>query len=102
MKEKEIKKEEQKIYVPVYIINPRRDWIILMVISATIFLGAIFYDYSFYKRVSTGEMYISVNKDELTLEALNVDELKKILQLYKDKSDFTSQFQTMHSIDPSL
>ncbi len=101
MTEKEIKKEE-KVSMLIYSIHPKRDWMVILISFLVIFIGVLFYDYSFYSRASGGEMYISVNKDELKLESLNIDALKKVLQDYKDKSQYITDFKSVSLVDPSL
>ncbi len=102
MKENEVIKKEEKSLISENFINPKRDWAIILISFIVLLLGIIFYDYQFYKKVSNGEMFISVNKEELKLESLNIDELNKVIKYYDEKSKYTSEFKSASSVDPSL
>ena len=84
------------------IINPRRDWIILIVLFLIMIISAIIFDASFYTKISNGDMYVSVSREELNLENLKTGDLKKLIEDFESKKEIISNLKIKYLIDPSL
>jgi|GEM_PF-6621325 len=91
-----------KIFDSNKVINPKRDWILLIILFLVMLVCAITYDSLIYTKISNGEMYVSINRNELNLENLKIDELKKLIDNFESKSAKISSLKIGPSIDPSL
>ncbi len=101
-----MKKEEQaRIYNFLYsknLINPKRDWIIICLLIATFAILFVIFDLYAYKNIVNGDMFVSVNKSDLKLETLRIDDLKKVLADFEAKKSMSQSVKIEHSVDPSL
>ena len=84
------------------IINPKREWTILLIFFSLMLLAFLLFDEITYQKISSGEMYISVNKSELNIEVLKVDELKKLINDFELKKEKIAALRIMNLIDPSI
>ena len=84
------------------IVNPRRDWNILIILFFVFILASIGFDLYMYLQIKSGDMYISVNKSELTIENLKSADLKKILDKFESKKVIITTLKLEKLIDPSL
>ncbi len=84
------------------IINPKRDWIILIALFLIMIISVLSFDLITYERIANGDMYVSVSKDELNLENLKTDALKKLIENFESKSAKISSLKIEPSIDPSI
>lgn len=100
------KKHNSQILSSLYIsskyINPLRDWIFLLVISFIIIVCFIFFDYSIYKKIIVGEMYVSVEEKELTLEKLDKKNIGELLDDFNRRVDYISKSKVLKNPDPSI
>ncbi len=101
-KEGEITKEKEKILYSKNLINPKRDWTILVVIFLVSIALSISFDIFMYKNIVSGEMFVTVNRDELSLENLKIDDLKKVLANFDTKKSATLNYKLEHSVDPAI
>jgi len=84
------------------LISPRRDWIILLACAALALGAALTFDAFMYTQITSGEMYVSVNKDQLDLQPLKTDQLKAILDNFQNRSVASTSLKVGTQIDPSL
>jgi len=84
------------------LINPNREWRIILVIIFFIIIGTIFYDIYTYMQISSGEMYISVKKEELIIENLKENQLKKVVNSFEQKIEISSSSKLENLPDPSI
>jgi hypothetical protein len=89
-------------YSPIKKINPGRDWVILSVIFCVLLISAIVFNLYFYLNISNGDMYISVNKEDLMLKSLKIDSLKKVVDNFESKKEIISKLKVEYIIDPSI
>lgn len=83
-------------------VNPKRDWMTLIAILSLLIILAMGFDMYMYKQIVSGDMYVSVKKDELTIETLKKDELRKILDTYEFKKVNVIDLKTTNLVDPSI
>ncbi len=99
------KENQNNIYNFFYsknLINPKRDWIIILVLMFALTITFVVFDLYAYKNIVSGEMFVSVNKSELKLETLRIDDLKNVLFDFEAKKSAVSIIKIEHSVDPSL
>jgi hypothetical protein len=89
-------------YSPIKKINPSRDWIILRVVFCILLILTIVFDLYFYMNISNGDMYISVNKEDLMLKSLKIDSLKNLVESFESKKEIISKLKVEYIIDPSI
>lgn len=84
------------------IVNPFRDWKIIMIISVVIFLVLLSLDLYLYMRSAGGSMFVSGSKIEETLGRLDKINLNKVIDYFKAKEDTKLEMKKTSIIDPSL
>ena len=94
------------LYKPIFlsdkIVNPRRDWKILVTLCAVLIMTSIGFDYCMYKWITNEDMYVSINTQDLVIEHLKSDDLKKILTNFEIKKTNVTTLKLKNSVDPSL
>lgn len=88
--------------IPREFVNPKRDWITLIIILNILVISAVGFDIYMYNQIVSGDMYVSVQKDELVIEKLKKNELGKILDVYESKKVNVINLKTNNLIDPSI
>lgn len=84
------------------IVNPKRDWNILIIIFIIFIIASVGFDFYMYQQITSGDMYISVNKNELTIENLKSLDLKKILDNFETKKSMIMTLKLENLVDPSI
>lgn len=84
------------------IVNPRRDWNILLILFVVFIVASIGFDTYMYLQIVSGDMYVSVNRSDLTIEALKTTELQKILDNFEAKKVKITTLKIENLVDPSL
>jgi hypothetical protein len=84
------------------IVNPKRDWHIILFIFAILIIASVGFDFYMYQKIVSGDMYVSVNKEELTIENLKANDLKKILDNFEVKKSAATTLKLENLVDPSL
>ena len=84
------------------VVNPKREWAILVILFSCMITVSFVFDAYLYNQIVSGDMYISVNKDELVLENLKTNEIKKLLANFELKADKIRNLKIEKLIDPSL
>lgn len=84
------------------IVSPKRDWRILLIIFSILVITSIAFDFYMYQKIVSGDMYVSVKKDELVIESLKSDELKKIADNFEAKKTNINNIKLENLIDPSI
>jgi hypothetical protein len=93
--------QTKKIF-SVKIVNPKRDWHILLFVFIILIISAIGFDFYIYQKIVGGDMYVTINKDELTIENLKSDDLQKILDYFEIKKSKISTIKLENLVDPSI
>lgn len=84
------------------LIKPKRDWCILVSIFTILILIVLIFDFYMYKKTVSGDMYVSVQRNELTIEDLKVNEIEKILKKFDDRKNIVNNLKIEKVSDPSL
>jgi hypothetical protein len=84
------------------IVNPKRDWSILVFLFSIIIIASIGFDFYMYRKIVSGDMYVSVRKDELVIESLKSNDLKKIADNFELKKTNMTNLKLENLIDPSI
>ncbi len=84
------------------IVNPKRNWKILIILFAVFIVASLGFDFYMYKKIASGDMYIDVTREELTIENLKSDDLKKILDNFETKKATITTIKLENMIDPSI
>lgn len=84
------------------IINSRRDWCILILLFVIFIISVSIFDFSMYRKTVSGDMYVSVQRNELTIEDLKIDNIEKVLKIFEDKKDLVNTLKIEKVVDPSL
>lgn len=90
------------IFSSAKIINPRRDWSILLGLCVSFIIFAIAFDYCMYRKTVNGDMYVSIKKEELTVEDLKINDIKNILSVFENKTNIINNLKIEKLVDPSL
>jgi len=80
----------------------KRDWNILLVIFLILLLASIGFDISMHQKIVSGDMYVSVNRNELIIENLKSNDLKKILDNFENKKAKITTLKMQNLVDPSI
>ena len=83
-------------------INPERDWKILTFFFIVLIILSIGFDAYIYEKIVSGDMYVNVQKNELMIENLKKDDLKKILDNFEAKKANFPNLKLQKLVDPSL
>ncbi len=84
------------------LVNPKREWEILVIVFAIFILSAIAFDFYMYRQIVGGDMYVSVKKEEVTVEKLKSTELQKILSNFEIKKSKIMTQKLENLVDPSI
>lgn len=84
------------------IVKPKREWFILMTIFLSSILFAIGFNVYMYLNITSGEMYVSVNKEELIIEDLKEKALDEIVNKIDYKKNNFSNLKIEKLLDPSI
>ena len=82
--------------------NPKRDWGILIVFFFILILISVGFDMYMYQKIVSGDMYISVKREELVIESLKSKDLQKILENFQAKKSAITTLKVESMVDPSL
>ena len=83
-------------------IKPRRDWKVLVVLLIVMFLGIMSFDaFLYYKNVG-GEMYVSIDKNDIYLQKIKSANLNLVIQNFENKKTAFATLKRSLLIDPSL
>jgi hypothetical protein len=83
-------------------VKPKRDWMVLRIIFAALIIASIAFDAYMYREIVSGDMYISVKREELTIESLKTTDLQKIADSFERKKTSMTTLKIENLIDPSL
>ena len=92
----------EKVFSSEKIVNPSRDWNILMIILSVIILISIIFDYSMYCQIVSGDMYVSVNRQDLVIENLKSKDLQRIVDNFDARKAKVSNLKLENLVDPSI
>ncbi len=84
------------------IINPKREWILLLAFFTILAVSSVVFDFVMYQKISSGEMYISIDRSELNIEVLKTDELKKLINDFEARKVMVASLKTENLVDPSI
>jgi cell division protein FtsI/penicillin-binding protein 2 len=84
------------------IVNPKRDWTIILILSVIFIVTAIGFDAYMYLQIISGDMYVSVQRNELIIENLKTSALQDILNTFESKKANLSTLKTDSLVDPSI
>jgi predicted Holliday junction resolvase-like endonuclease len=84
------------------IVNPKRDWIILLILFLIMIISVIVFDIIIYEKISSGDMYVSVNREELTPENLKTADLTRLIDNFEAKRQKMLNLKIQPLIDPSI
>ena len=90
------------IFLPRGIVNPKRDWNILIILFIVLITSSVGFDFYMYQHIVSGDMYVSVTKTELVIENLKSDDLKKILENFETKKSKITTLKLENLVDPSI
>lgn len=88
--------------LPREIVNPKRDWRILIGVFVLLILSVILFDGYMYKQIVGGDMYVSVKREELVVEDLKASDLDKIILNFNSKRLNINNLKLENLIDPSI
>ena len=84
------------------IVSPKRDWRILLIIFSILVITSIAFDFYMYQKIVSGDMYVSVKKDELVIESLKSEDLKNINDNFEFKVVNITKLKLENLVDPSI
>lgn len=84
------------------IINPRKNWIFLLVLLTVFVVISIVFDLYMYYKISNGDLYVIVKTEDVTVENLKSVELQKILDNFETKKNNIGQLKLENLVDPSI
>jgi hypothetical protein len=84
------------------IVNPKRDWSILIILFIILIISSIGFDIYIYKQIVNGDMYVTVKRDELVVESLKSNDLKRILNNFESKKANVVNLKIENLVDPSI
>lgn len=83
-------------------VNPKRDWMILLILLSIFIVSSMGFDYYMYEKIVSGDMYISVKREDLTIESLKSGDLKKVLDIFEMKKINITKLKLENLVDPSI
>lgn len=84
------------------IVRPKREWYVLLAIFIISFVSVIVFNIYMYINITNGDMYVSVNKEELIIENLKVSSLDNIINKIETKKANFSNLKIERLTDPSI
>lgn len=84
------------------IINPKRDWTIIITLAILFMLFDLVFDFLMYREITSGEMYVTVPASEINVESLNTDEIKNLINDYESRKTEIQTMKPENLVDPSL
>lgn len=84
------------------IVDPQRDWIILIILFVVAIIGCVTFDVYMYSKIVSGDIYVSVSREDLLVENLKRDNLKNILNSFDTKKEEIKELKISNLVDPSL
>lgn len=92
----------RSISLPGKIVNPLRDWNILIIIFIFFIIISVGFDFYMYRQIVNDEMYVGVKREELVIENLKSDDLQKILTNFEGKKANMTNLKPQNLVDPSI
>lgn len=84
------------------IVRPKRDWMILVTFFIVVIISVIAFDANMYLQIRSGDMYVSVNKDELIIEKLKASQLQAVINIYEARKEKIANAKVQKLVDPSI
>ena len=84
------------------IVNPKREWGILIILFVIFIVASIGFDFYMYQQIVSGDMYISVKREDLVIENLKSNDLQKILDNFETKKAKITTLKLENLVDPSI
>lgn len=84
------------------IVRPKRDWAILLIFFFLLLLGAMAYDGFLYRDIASGEMYVSVNPNEIQSESIDATTLNSVVADFESRQAEIATMKIQKLVDPSL
>lgn len=97
-----IESSSESFFLSGKIVNPKRDWNILIILFIIFIIASIGFDFNMYQQIVGGDMYVSVKREELIIENLKTNDLKKILANFEAEKTLISTLKLENLVDPSL
>ena len=97
----DVRKPKEK-FLSGKIVNPKRDWIILVILFVVLILSSIGFDADMYLKIVSGDMYVSVTRADLVIENLKTDALQKIVNNFAEKKTNMINLKLVNLVDPSI
>ena len=90
------------VFLSEKIVRPKRDWRILVILFAVFLIVSIGFDFYMYQQVSSGDMYVDVNRSDVAIESLKKSDLQKILDNFDNKKTIITTLKIKNLVDPSI
>jgi hypothetical protein len=84
------------------IVKPKREWFILLTVFVLSFVCVVVFNVYMYINITNGDMYVSVNKEELVIENLKVSSLDKVIKNIESKNLNFTNLRVEKLTDPSI
>ncbi len=84
------------------VVNPVRDWKIVLVFLFVFVTSSLVFDFILYRKIASGEMYVTVHREDLMLESLKKDDLKRTVDNFESRKLKMINLKIEPLIDPSL
>ena len=84
------------------IVNPKRDWKILIILLATFIVASVGFDAYIYLQIVSGDMYVSVGRQDLVIENLKTSALQAIASTFENKKAKITTLKLENLVDPSI
>ena len=92
----------KSIFLSSNIVNPKRDWSILIILFFVLIVASIGFDYYMYQQIVSGDMYITVKKEDIVIENLKSTDLQNILNNFESKNIKITNLKLDNLVDPSI
>jgi myo-inositol-hexaphosphate 3-phosphohydrolase len=90
------------IFSSAKMISPKRCWYVLLCLSFLLVVFVSIFDYCMYRKTVSGDMYVSVQRNELTIENLKINDIKNIISIFENKKNIINNLKIEKISDPSL
>lgn len=91
-----------KFFSSAAIVNPKRDWKILLALLFIMIAGSVAFDAFLYRDITSGEMYVSVAPSDLHIQDIDTATLEKAVNDFESKQGSIAGLKLQKLIDPSL
>jgi len=83
-------------------INPKRDWVILLIAFVFLIICFAILNFRIYKVTSSRELFIDISKEEIVVDKVKTEEMKSAVSKFEERQMQFNSLKPVRLIDPSI